>query len=199
LVLMLKAFDALVRELTVMPGIGPKSARRIAFFLLKQSQSTLTRMGETISQIKTKIMPCRRCFNLSDDGLCSICKDPRRQSELCVVEEVSDLMAIERTGEYSGRYHVLNGVLSPLDGIGPDDLKISELIDRVERENINQVILATNFTVEGEATAMYLSKLLSSQKNVKIFRIAYGLPVGGSLEYADEATMMKALEGKREF
>ncbi len=193
----IKAFDNLVRELSSLPGIGKKSATRIAFHLLKQPDSSLNRLGEVISGIKQKIIPCRRCFNFSETGICDICMDPDRGSEICVVQDVSDLLAIERTQEYSGRYHVLNGAISPLDGIGPGNLTIGHLIKRVESEQVSEVILATNFTVEGEATAMYIAGLLKP-KGVKLYRIAYGLPVGGSLEYADEATMTKALEGKRE-
>ena len=193
----IKAFTRLVEELMVLPGIGRKSAQRIAFFLIKQPEKTVQRLSGAIGQIKEKIIPCRRCNNYSEDGLCSICGNPDRRPELCIVEEVGDLMAIERMGEFKGKYHVLNGVISPLDGIGPEDLAIGSLINRIETEAVQEVVLATNFTVEGEATAMYLARLLKP-KGVKVYRLAHGLPVGGSLEYADEATMSRALEGKLE-
>lgn len=193
----LKAFDMLISELMMLPGIGRKSAQRIAFFLLKQPDGVLKKMAAVLSQVKDKIKPCERCFNLSEDGLCAVCRDERRTAEICVVQDVADLMAIEKTGEYSGKYHVLNGAISPMDGIGPENLTIGKLLERLDAEAVSEVILATNFTVEGEATAMYISRLLKNRR-IKTYRIAHGLPVGGSLEYADEATMMKALEGKRE-
>ncbi|MBN1355740.1 recombination protein RecR [bacterium] len=187
----------LISELMMLPGIGRKSAQRIAFFLLKQPDGVLKKMAAVLSQVKDKIKPCERCFNLSEDGLCAVCRDERRTAEICVVQDVADLMAIEKTGEYSGKYHVLNGAISPMDGIGPENLTIGKLLERLDAEAVSEVILATNFTVEGEATAMYISRLLKNRR-IKTYRIAHGLPVGGSLEYADEATMMKALEGKRE-
>jgi recombination protein RecR len=197
LALTLKAFDVLISELMILPGIGRKSAQRMAFFLLKQPTQTVNRLAGALSQLKEKIVPCRTCFNLSEGGLCPICQNPQRTHEVCVVEDVADVMAIEKTGEYTGRYHVLGGAISPLDGIGPEELTITALIERIQGESITEIILATNFTLEGEATSMYLARLLRDVP-VKVYRIAHGLPVGGSLEYADEATMTKALEGKRE-
>jgi recombination protein RecR len=196
-VLEIKALRDLTEELGKLPGIGRKSAQRIAFYLLKQPKTRAEKLAGAIVQLKEKIMPCRECFNISEDGLCAICKDPQREKLLCVVEDIGDLLAIERTGEFHGIYHVLTGVISPLDGIGPENLKIRELLHRVEELRIEQVILATNLTVEGEATAMYISRLLKP-KGAKVYRIAHGLPVGGSLEHTDEATMVKAFEGRKE-
>lgn len=193
----LKAFEKLVMEFKRLPGIGEKSARRIVFHLLKASDKNVERLADALINLKKEIVTCKRCFNLSDQTLCAICRDPDRKPVLCVVQDVGDLMAIERTGEFRGRYHVLGGVISPLDGIGPDQLKIKELLERIPSESISEVIIATNLTVEGEATAMYIARLLKSI-GVKVFRIAHGLPVGASLEYADEATTVKALEGRKE-
>ncbi len=193
----LKALNDLLTELEKLPAIGRKSAQRIAFHLLKQPRKTVERLAFTLTQFKEKIVPCPRCFNLSEGEICHVCADENREPIICVVEEAGDVMAIERTGDYRGVYHVLNGVISPLDGIGPGDLKIKELLARVETACIRQVIIATNFTVEGEATAMYLARLLKP-RDVKVYRLAHGLPVGSSLEHTDEATMAKALEGKKE-
>ena len=193
----LKPLKELTDELGKLPGIGPKSAHRIAFHLLKQPQQVCDRLASVIAGLKQKLMPCRNCFHLSETGVCSVCSDPSRSSLVCVVEDVGDVLAIERTGEYHGRYHVLTGVISPLDGIGPENIKIRELLERIDAEHITEVLMATNFTVEGEATAVYISKLLKA-KNVKVYRLAHGLPVGGSLEHADEATMAKALENRKE-
>ncbi len=195
--LKINAFERLVEELRKLPGIGRKSAHRIVFHLLNQSGDRVLKLSDALVNLKKNIVFCSRCFNLSEDRLCWVCDDPDRSAAVCVVETVQDLIAIERTGDFSGRYHVLGGVISPLEGIGPEELRIRELLARFENETIEEVILATNFTVEGEATAMYIAKLLKKNA-VRVFRIAYGLPVGGSLEYADEATMSKALEGRRE-
>ncbi len=193
----IKALRDLLTELEKLPAIGRKSAQRIAFHLLKQPHQKVIRLAETLVAVTEKIVPCQTCFNLSETGMCSVCSDPDRESIICVVEDIGDIMAIERTDEFRGRYHVLGGVISPLDGIGPENLHIRELIGRVDSEGIRELIIATNFTIEGEATAMYLARLLK-QSDVKVFRLAYGLPVGSSLEYADEATMAKALEGRKE-
>ncbi|HPQ39305.1 MAG TPA: recombination mediator RecR [bacterium] len=191
----LKALDAVLAELEKLPAIGPKSARRIAFHLLKQPASRAQRLAAALTALHEKIRPCSRCFNLAEDVLCDICSDSGRESTICVVEDVGDIMALENTGEYHGLYHVLGGVIAPLDGIGPDDLKIRELLERIRLENPRDVVLATGFTVEGEATAMYLTRLLKPM-DVKVYRLAYGLPVGSTLEHADEATVVRALEGK---
>ncbi|MCD4654757.1 recombination mediator RecR [bacterium] len=193
----LKALDNVLAELEKLPAIGRKSARRIAFYLLKQPAAKTMRLASVLSILHEQIHPCSRCFNLAEQELCEICRDTNRENSICVVEDIGDVMALERTGEYKGIYHVLGGAIAPLDGIGPDELTINELLDRVKTEKPDELILATGFTVEGEATAMYLTRLLKPM-NVKVYRLAYGLPVGSSLEYADEATMVRALEGKRE-
>jgi len=188
----------LIEALQRLPGIGPKTAQRLAFFLLKQPAEEVTGLAEALGQLKTLIVHCSACFNVTQEDPCRICSDPRRDARaLCVVEEPNDLLAIERTGEFRGRYHVLLGALSPLDGIGPEDLKVRELLHRLERESVEEIILATNPSVEGEATALYLAKLLRPFA-VRITRIARGLPVGSDLEYADEVTLSKAIEGRRE-
>jgi recombination protein RecR len=189
-----RLIDALQR----LPGIGPKTAQRLTFYLLKRPADEVRELGDALLAMKEKITYCRACFNVTDEDPCRICNDPRRDPNVvCVVEEPNDLLAMERTGEYHGRYHVLLGALSPLDGIGPDDLKIRELLARLEGKETAEVILATNPNVEGEATALYLAKLLRPLA-VRITRIARGLPVGGDLEYADQVTLSKALEGRRE-
>jgi recombination protein RecR len=181
-----------------LPGIGPKTAQRLTFYMLKRPPDEARELGDALLAVKEKITYCRTCFNVTDEDPCRICTDPRRDEHvLCVVEEPNDLLAMERTGEYRGRYHVLLGALSPLDGVGPDDLKIRELLARLEGRQTTEVILATNPNVEGEATALYLAKLLRPFA-VRITRIARGLPVGGDLEYADQVTLSKALEGRRE-
>ena len=189
-----RLIDALQR----LPGIGPKTAQRLTFYMLKRPADEVRELGDALLAVKEKITYCRTCFNVTDEDPCRICNDPRRDEHvICVVEEPNDLLAMERTGEYRGRYHVLLGALSPLDGIGPEDLKIRELLLRLEGRETTEVILATNPNVEGEATALYLAKLLRPLA-VRITRIARGLPVGGDLEYADQVTLTKALEGRRE-
>ncbi len=188
----------LIEALQRLPGIGPKTAQRLAFFLLKRPADEVTALAESLTQLKALIVHCRVCFNVTQEDPCRICRDPQREARaLCVVEEPNDLLAIERTGEFRGRYHVLLGALSPLDGIGPEDLKVRELLSRLEREPVEEIILATNPSVEGEATALFLGKLLKPF-TTRITRIARGLPVGGDLEYADEVTLSKALEGRKE-
>ena len=188
----------LIEALQRLPGIGPKTAQRLAFHVLKQPTAEVQALAEALIEVKTKIVYCSRCYNVADEDPCGICADTRRDAALlCVVEEPNDLLAMERIGEYRGRYHVLLGALSPLDGIGPDELKVRELLGRLEREPVSEVILATNPNVEGDATALYLAKLLRPL-GVRVTRIARGLPVGGDLEYADEVTLSRALEGRRE-
>jgi recombination protein RecR len=197
----------LIDELGRLPGIGPKSAQRIAFHLLKLPPEDAMRLARSISVVKEKVSWCRRCFNIaeasgSSDGQpevpeCDICRDTRRDpSILCVVEEPRDLVAIEKTREFRGRYHVLQGAISPIDGIGPDRLRIRELLARLDPEGVEEVVLCTNPNIEGDATALYLASLLK-ELPVKVTRIASGLPVGGDLEYADELTLGRALEGRR--
>ena len=188
----------LINELTKLPGIGEKSAQRLTFFLLKAADSDVKDLAKALVEVKEHVRYCSVCGNITEQDPCAICDDDRRQRQLiCVVEEPNDLYAIERTREYSGLYHVLMGTLSPLEGIGPEDIRMQELLLRLQQEPCEEVILATNPNVEGEATAMYLAKLLKPL-GVKISRIAHGIPVGGDLEYADEITMTRALEGRRE-
>jgi recombination protein RecR len=188
----------LIEALQRLPGIGPKTAQRLTFFLLKRPIDEVRELSESLLAVKERIVACRACFNVTDEDPCRICADPRRDDQVvCVVEEPNDLLAMERTGEFRGRYHVLLGALSPLDGIGPDDIKVRELLARLDGGGVTEVILATNPNVEGEATALYLAKLLRPL-GVRVTRIARGLPVGGDLEYADQVTLSKALEGRRE-
>ena len=188
----------LIEALQKLPGIGPKTAQRLAFFLLKRPAEEVRVLSEAIAQVKAQIVNCSICFNVTEEDPCRICTDLARDSRLlCVVEEPNDLLAMERTGQYRGRYHVLLGALSPLDGIGPEDLRVRELLARLESQPVEELILATNPNVEGEATAIYLARLVKSLVP-RVTRIARGLPVGGDLEYADEVTLGKALEGRRE-
>jgi recombination protein RecR len=190
--------QALIDELGRLPGVGPKSAQRIAFHLLKLPADDVARLATAIVEAKARVRFCSRCFNVADDDLCPICQDDRRDSGvLCVVEESRDIVAIEKTGEFRGRYHVLLGAMSPLEGIGPEQLKMKELFARIEPESVQEVILCTNPNTEGEVTAMYIARMMKPF-GVKVTRIASGLPVGGDLEYADELTLGRALEGRRE-
>ena len=189
--------QVLIDELGRLPGIGPKSAQRIAFHLLKVPTEDATRLAFAITDAKARVRFCERCFNVAEGSLCPICSDDGRSSSMvCVVEEARDIVAIERTGEFRGRYHVLLGAMSPLEGIGPEHLKIRELVARIEPEGIEEIILCTNPNTEGEVTAMYLARLLRPI-GLTVTRIASGLPVGGDLEYADELTLGRALEGRR--
>ena len=188
----------LIDELGRLPGIGPKSAQRVAFYLLKVSNEDALRLSQAIESVKEKVRWCTRCFNISEGEQCGICADPRRDSSLvCVVEEPRDLVAVEKTGEFKGRYHVLQGAISPIEGVGPEQLRVKELLGRIEAEEIQEVILCTNPNLEGEATALYLARLLKPL-GLSVTRIASGLPVGGDLEYADELTLGRALEGRRD-
>ncbi len=192
------ALAVLIEELVRLPGIGPKTAQRLAFHLLKVSREQAAALAEAVVGLKDRTRFCTRCYNLAEEELCGVCLDPRRDSQLlCVVEEVNDLMAIEKSREYHGLYHVLGGSLSPLEGRGPDQIRAKELLTRLEAGGVREVILATNPNVEGEATALYLLRLLKPHP-VKVTRIARGLPMGGDLEYADEVTLARALEGRRE-
>jgi len=190
--------QTLIDELGRLPGIGPKSAQRIAFYLLKLDAIDAKRLAHAIEEAKDRVTWCRRCFNISEGELCAFCLDERRDSHvLCVVEEPRDIVAIERTGEFRGRYHVLQGAISPIEGVGPEQLRVKELLARIQDEDVTEVILATNPNIEGEATAMYLARLLKPA-GLTVTRIASGLPVGGDLEYADEVTLGRAFEGRRE-
>ncbi|HZD17811.1 MAG TPA: recombination mediator RecR [Actinomycetota bacterium] len=188
----------LIDELSRLPGIGPKSAQRLAFYLVKAPAEDARRLAGSIVQAKERIFFCRECGNVAEGERCRICRDEGRdRTVLCVVEEPKDVATIEKAGVIKGRYHVLGGAISPLDGIGPDDLRTQELLERVERDGVTEVILATNPNLEGNATAMYVAALLKPV-GVRVTRLASGLPVGGDLEYADEVTLSQALEGRRE-
>ena len=189
----------LIEELRRLPGVGPKSAQRIAFHLLKGTQEDAARLASAVQGLLESIRLCRVCNSVTDSELCSHCSDPARSDKLiCVVEEPHNLMAVERTRDFRGRYHVLHGALSPLQGIGPDELKLTGLLERVRSGGVEEIILATSPTVEGEATAVYLARVLKPLE-VRVTRIAMGVPVGSDLEWADEVTMAKALEGRREY
>lgn len=188
----------LIEELSKLPGIGPKSAQRLAFHILRASAEDVRKLAEALVAIKEQIRFCNICYNVTDKDICDYCRDPRRDdSVLCVVEESKDVIAMEKTGEFRGRYHVLQGAISPIDGIGPEDIRVQELLSRLKSGKVEEIVVATNPNIEGEATAMYLAKLIRPL-GIKITRIASGLPVGGELEYADEVTLGKALEGRRE-
>jgi recombination protein RecR len=191
------AIDDLTSELARLPGIGRKTALRLTYHLLKQPPEQSRRLANALQTLSDKVRPCSRCFNLTEDELCVICRDPRRDAALlCVVEDAADIGAIERAGEYRGQYHVLGGRLSPLDGITPDDLTIAQLLVRAERDGLREVILATNPSLEGEATALYVQRQLAHFA-LSVTRIARGLPVGGDLEYADGVTIAQALSARR--
>jgi recombination protein RecR len=205
----------LIDELGRLPGVGPKSAQRIAFHVLKLPREDALRLARSITEMKERITFCRRCFNIAEGPsgpaadlrgenaetggpLCGICLDPRRDAHVvCVVEEPRDIVAVEKTGEFKGRYHVLHGAISPIEGVGPDQLRVKELLVRIEPEGVEEIILCTNPNLEGEATALYLGRLIKPL-GIRVTRIASGMPVGGDLEYADELTLGRALEGRRE-
>jgi recombination protein RecR len=190
--------QALIDELGRLPGVGPKSAQRIAFHLLKLPNDDVARLVRAITEAKAKVRFCSRCWNVADAELCPICQDDRRDASIiCVVEESRDIVAIEKTGEFRGRYHVLLGAMNPLEGVGPEQLKMKELFARIEPEDVQEVILCTNPNTEGEVTAMYIARMMKPF-GVRVTRIASGLPVGGDLEYADELTLGRALEGRRD-
>jgi len=193
-----KPLARIIEEFQKLPGIGPKSAQRMAFHILKMPMAEVQKFCDAILYAKEKIKYCRTCFNMSSEDPCEICTDERRDKYMiCVVSETKDLIALERTREYKGKYHVLQGLISPLDGISPNDLRIKELLERIGNENPEEVILALNPSVEGEATSLYLSRLIKPL-GIKVSRIAFGLPAGADLEYADEITLARALEGRRE-
>jgi recombination protein RecR len=189
----------LIDELGRLPGVGPKSAQRIAFHIIQSDRVDVTRLAEVLKTVKERVKFCSICGNISEEELCKICRDPRRdKTSICVVEESKDVLAIEKTREFKGRYHVLGGAISPIDGVGPENLKIKELMTRLAETTIGEVIIATDPNLEGEATATYLMRLIKPL-GVKVSRLASGLPVGGDLEYADEITLGRAFEGRRSY
>lgn len=193
-----KPLARLIEELEKLPGIGPKSAQRLAFHLIKQSTQSVQNLATALVEAKAQIKFCSVCSNLSADDPCDICRSPNRDpATICLVAEPKDLVALERTREYKGSYHVLGGLISPLDGVGPEQLKIKELLVRLQSGEVSEIILALNPSVEGEATTLYLGRLLKPM-GVRVTRIAFGLPIGGDLEYADEMTLVRALEGRRD-
>jgi len=188
----------LVDELARLPGVGQKSAQRLAFYLLNAEEADAVRLADAITSMRREVRLCSRCFNVTAEQECSICRDLRRDpTVLCVVERAQDIPVIEKTGEFSGRYHVLGGAISPIEGIGPDQLRARELLDRVDAENVTEVIVAANPPLEGDATAMFLARMLKPL-GVTVSRLASGLPVGGDLDYADEITLGRALSGRKE-
>lgn len=193
-----KPLARLIGELEKLPGIGPKSAQRMAYHLLRVPRADAEALASAIVEVKDRIRFCRECFNFSEDELCEFCRDPRRRpATLCVVAEPRDIMAIEKTDEFRGLYHVLQGLIAPQDGVMPDMLRLRELIERISRLGVTEVIVATNPTVEGEATALYIASLLKPS-GIKVTRLAHGLPVGADLDYADQATLISALQYRRE-
>ncbi len=194
-----RSVATLIEEFGKLPGIGPRSAERLTFFLLRTDPANAQRLANSVEQLHDSIQTCQTCFNLAEDTTCAICAHPDRDSSIvAVVEEPLDVVAIEKTGLYKGLYHVLGGVISPIDGIGPEQLQISSLLARIKAQGINEVILATNPVTEGETTAMYIRRLLEGE-DVNITRLARGLPVGGDLEYADQITLGRALQGRQKF
>ena len=188
----------MIGELSRLPGIGRKTAQRLTFWILKMKKQDAERLAKTILEVKEKVVRCSICSNITETDPCHVCSDPKRdRSVICVVEEANDILALEKSGAYRGLYHVLQGALSPLDGVGPDQLKFKELLSRL-KDDIKEVIIATNPNVEGEATAVYISRLIKPLK-IKVTRIARGLPIGSDIEYADQNTLSKALQGRQEF
>ncbi|MFH0820169.1 MAG: recombination mediator RecR [Candidatus Peregrinibacteria bacterium] len=188
-----------IEEFSKLPGIGQKTAQRLTFYLLRKRPEDVAQFGEAVRDLKNGVRYCSRCSNLTVSELCGICQNPKRdESVICVVEEMMDLVAIEKTGEYRGLYHVLHGVISPVDGVGPDDLTLAELVARLKKEPVKELILALNPSMEGEATIAYLMNQIKSTK-IHVTRLARGIPVGGDLEYADSQTLKRALEGRRDY
>lgn len=191
------SIERLVAELSRLPGIGPRSAQRLAFHLMKAPRERTTALADALSQMAERLRPCSRCYSFAEDELCPVCADPRRDPTLlCAVEEPSAILPIERTLEFRGRYHVLGGALSPIDGIDPQDLRIDELVERIDADGVRELVIATNQTMPGEATALHLADLVRDR--VRVTRLASGLPVGADLEHADELTLGRALLGRRE-
>ena len=194
-----EAIYKLIQELNKLPGIGPKSAQRLAYYLLRAPEEQTRQLAETILSVKQTIKLCSICFNVTDSDPCSFCRsDQRDRSKICIVEQPQDILALEHTGIYKGLYHVLHGAISPTEGVGTDDIRIKELLERLKNSSVDEVILATNTNLEGEQTAMYLSKLISPL-SIRVTRLAQGLPFGTELEYADDVTLTRAIEGRQEF
>lgn len=195
-----QSVENLIEELSKLPGVGPKTAGRLVFYLLTKPESDIEKLSEAVKNLKKELVTCKECFNVSESSPCIICSDSKRDKEIImVVEEPLDVVALSKT-EFGGLFHVLGGVISPIDGIGPDNLRIKELIDKLKKGEVKEVILATDPSLEGEATAMYISKKIQKENiSLKVTRIARGLPVGGDLEYADEITLTRALEGRNEY
>ena len=192
------SIEKLIESFEKLPSIGHKTAIRLAFYMLESEKNDVEEFVNAIIKAKETIKYCSNCFNITDTDPCSICLNSKRNKEfICVVEDVKDVMAIERINEFNGLYHVLHGAISPMNGIGPEDIKVKELIQRLQKEDVKEVVIATNPTIEGEATAMYVSRLIKPS-GIKVSRIAHGIPIGGDLEYTDEITLMKAFEGRRE-
>jgi recombination protein RecR len=202
-----RSLQKVIEEFSKLPGIGNKSASRLAFYLINQPKGVAEEFGQALLELKNNLKTCSNCFNITDQDPCVICSDSKRDKEkICVVEHPLDVLALEKTHEFNGLYHILGGAISPVDGIGPDDLRIEQLLKRVGEQEIEEVILATNPSLEGEATAMYITKEIRNEKleirnkkGIKVTRIARGLPMGGDLEYADEVTLSRALEGRKEY
>jgi len=193
------ALEQLIQELSRLPSVGPKTAQRLAFHILRSDRSRTDALAQSILEVKTRIGYCERCYNIAEGRVCTICSSVRRdQSLVCVVESALDVLAIERTAEYQGLYHVLHGVISPIDGVGPEDIHVPQLVERLQEGGVGEVIVATDADIEGEATAVYLSRVLAPL-GVRVTRPAHGLPVGGDLEYADELTLARAMSGRRAF
>jgi len=196
---MIDSLEKLIEQFSKFPGIGKKTAQRMAFFILKERKEEAEALAQAVLDVKSKVGYCSICFNITEEDPCTICRDGKRdRTTICVVEEANDVVALDKTGQFRGLFHVLGGVLSPLDGVGPDELKIKELLSRLKDKEIKEVIIATNPNTEGEATAIYLSKLIRPL-GIRVTRIARGLPAGGDLEYADQITLSNALEGRVEF
>ena len=194
----LEPIAKLAAQLSHLPGVGAKTAQRLAYHIIEMPEEEVKKLAGAMTEAKERIHYCEICGNYTEGKLCAVCADPNRSSDvLCVVRDPKDMMAMEKTREFSGRYHILHGIISPMDGVGPDDIRIRELVDRIPKEQVKEVILATNPDIEGEATASYISRLLKPM-GVKVTRIAHGIPIGGNLEYVDEITLSKALEGRWE-
>lgn len=193
-----RSLTKLINELSSLPGIGNKTAQRLAFYIINMPLDDVKGLSKAILEAKENLRYCKVCYNFTDNDLCNICSDTTRDpSVICVVSDPKDVVALEKTRDFHGLYHVLHGVISPMDGIGPEDIKIKELIDRIEKNEIKEIILATNPDIEGETTAMYIAKLIKPLR-IKVTRIAHGIPVGGDLEYTDSITLSRALEGRKE-